>query len=163
MAIPAGRNDTAVWRWGTSRPAADRRIYRRQPAAAWRAMDAPPAAAWRLSLLRSEIAGALRAGGETTNTYLPDLLLLRGKTYCYVVQAYDNDGLPPQPAAKLRQPALLVNYLPLLSAEKKGFWKGIGDRWLSMVGIDPFESHKYGGGCPKRFWHSFHLTTAPAG
>jgi hypothetical protein len=45
-------------------------------------------------LLRSATSGGpYELVGETKDTYLPDLLLRRGQTYCYVVQAYDDTGI----------------------------------------------------------------------
>lgn len=55
----------------------------------------PPAASlggYRL-LRRLNSGGPYELVGETTATYLPDLLLQRGVTYCYVVQAYDGSSI----------------------------------------------------------------------
>jgi hypothetical protein len=44
-------------------------------------------------ILRSTDSGAsYELVGETSNAYLPDLLVSRGVSYCYVVQAYDSSG-----------------------------------------------------------------------
>jgi hypothetical protein len=44
-------------------------------------------------ILRSQDGGATyELVGETSGSYLPDLLLDGGKNYCYVVQAYDSSG-----------------------------------------------------------------------
>jgi hypothetical protein len=53
--------------------------------------------------------------GETSDTYLPDLLLKRGQVYCYVVQAYDDSGiLSPFSSEACRKLPLLDMYISLI-------------------------------------------------
>jgi hypothetical protein len=59
--------------------------------------------------------GPYQLVGETTNTYLPDLLLTLGQTYCYKVQAYDDTGvLSPNSSEDCGVLPLLEMYMPVV-------------------------------------------------
>ncbi len=66
-------------------------------------------------VLRSMNSGAsYELVGETSGSYLPDLLLNRGVNYCYVVQAYDSSGtLSPVSNQICAFVPLLSLYLPI--------------------------------------------------
>jgi hypothetical protein len=80
----------------------------------WMPPEAPGLGGYRL--LRSTTSGGpYELVGETTNTYLPDLLLRRGQTYCYVVQAFDDAGiLSPNSSEGCGSLQLLSAFLPLV-------------------------------------------------
>jgi hypothetical protein len=58
----------------------------------WLPSDAPGIAGYRI--LRSQtLTGTYELIGETTSANYTDRLLQRGQNYCYIVQAYDTNGL----------------------------------------------------------------------
>lgn len=67
-------------------------------------------------LLRSTTPGGpYELVGETSDTYLPDLLLKLGQTSCYVVQAYDDAGiLSPNSSEACGSLPLLNAFLPIV-------------------------------------------------
>ncbi len=67
-------------------------------------------------LLRSKTPGGpYELVGETSDTYLPDLMLKLGQTYCYVVQAYDGTGiLSPNSSEGCGMLPLLNFYMPVI-------------------------------------------------
>ena len=68
-------------------------------------------------ILRSANSGAsYELVGETSGSFLPDLLLDRGVNYCYVVQAYDSSGtLSPNSNQICAIVPLLQVYLPKIT------------------------------------------------
>ncbi len=80
----------------------------------WMPPEVPGLGGYRL--LRSTTSGGpYELVGETTNTYLPDLLLRRGQTYCYVVQAFDDSGiLSPNSSEGCGSVQLLSAFLPIV-------------------------------------------------
>jgi hypothetical protein len=67
-------------------------------------------------ILRSSNSGAsYELVGETSSSYLPDLLLDPGVNYCYVVQAYDSAGtLSPNSNQICASVPLMPLYLPIM-------------------------------------------------
>ncbi len=80
----------------------------------WMPPAAPGIGGYRV--LRSTMPGSpYELVGETSDTYLPDLLLKRGQTYCYVVQAYDDTGiLSPDSSAACGKLPLLDMFIPVI-------------------------------------------------
>jgi hypothetical protein len=83
----------------------------------WMPPSVPGLGGYRI-LRSSTPGGPYELVGETTGTFLPDLLLTRGQEYCYVVQAYDSGGtVSPYSNEACGMVPLLSMYMPLVRRE----------------------------------------------